>query len=272
MKQNLQLSLGFEVSVFIALYYLIFVGDCIVDVVVSQSLLTICVTCYTYGGKMSRIISQPLVNRFAESLTKGDVVELFRILEERYGTISKVCERVGIERRTFYHWREARQINVETKAKILQVALEEYPIDTLEFLARKSIWRTREALELLLELLRRLIVEEEDPEKVRMLIKKAEDIVKEFSTPVTEYLREEISAVMEASLSRGLKTELQPQRTEFSMNIDIKLSTSYISLFTATSISEKEIKSETMVIMDTATTTIKPRPQILQSSTESTQF
>jgi len=214
---------------------------------------------------MSGIISQQLVNRFAESLTKGDVVELFRILEERYGSISKVCERVGIERRTFYHWREARQINVETKVKILQVALEEYPIDTLEFLARKSMWRTREVLELLLEMLRRLIVEEEDPEKIRMLSKKAEEIVKEFSTPVTEYLREEISAVMEASLSRGLRIEFQPQRIEFGMNIDIRFYSSPASLFTTTSISEKGFKSKTMVVINTATTTIKPRSQILQN-------
>jgi len=41
-----------------------------------------------------------LAKHFAEMLTKGDVFELFRMLEQRYGTISKVCERIGIERRT----------------------------------------------------------------------------------------------------------------------------------------------------------------------------
>ena len=87
-----------------------------------------------------------LAKRFAEMLTKGDVMELFRMLEQRYGTISKVCERIGIERRTFYHWRYAKQINNETKAKVLRVALEEHPIDTLEFLARKSRGRTKEVL------------------------------------------------------------------------------------------------------------------------------
>jgi len=213
---------------------------------------------------MAGVVLQYLVNRFAEYLTKGDVVELFKILEERYGTISKVCERVGIERRTFYHWREARQINAETKAKILRAALDEFPVDTLEFLARKSMWRTREVLELLLELLRRLIAEEEDPEKVRTLAKRAEEIVKDFSTPVTEYLREEISAVVEAAQSRGVEMKLQPQREEFVMNIDIKFFGPHISLFTAASISEREFKLKAVEV-EASTTIIKPRPLVPQN-------
>ncbi len=151
-----------------------------------------------------------LARRFAEMLTKGDVMELFRMLEQRYGTISRVCERIGIERRTFYHWRYAKQINSETKAKVLRVALEEHPIDTLEFLARKSRGRTKEVLELLIEFLRRGIIEEEDPKRAEELAKRAEDIINEFSIPITEYLHHEIAGLIEAAHSRGFEMKIRP--------------------------------------------------------------
>ena len=149
-----------------------------------------------------------VAERFAEVLTKGDVVELFRMLEQRYGTVSGVCERVGIERRTFYNWRSARWVTGETKAKVLRVALEEYPVDTLEFLARKSMERARELLELLIEYLRRGIAEEEDMGKVEELARRAESIVREFSVPVTEYLRNMIYSLIEATYSRGFRIEV----------------------------------------------------------------
>lgn len=153
-------------------------------------------------------VFEHLAQRFAEILTKGDVMELFKMLERRYGTVSKVCEMVGIERRTFYHWQYAKQINSGTKAKVLRVALGKYPIDTLEFLARKSRDRTKELLEILIEFLRRGIVEEEDPKKAEELARRAEEIIGEFSVPVTEYLRHEIANLIEDSLSRGFRIEI----------------------------------------------------------------
>ena len=151
-----------------------------------------------------------LVKSFAEFLTKGDVFELFRTLEQRYGTISKACERIGIERRTFYHWRIARQINIETRIKVLKVALEEHPIDTLEFLARKSKGKTKEVLEYLLEFLRREILTEEEPKRLEDLTKKAREIIDEYSIPLIEYLRHEVDSLVEAVHSRGYELRIMP--------------------------------------------------------------
>jgi len=147
--------------------------------------------------------------RFAEVLTKGDVVELFRMLEQRYGSVSRVCERVGIERRTFYNWRVAKQVSGETKAKILRAALEEAPIDTLEFLARKLRDRLREVLELLIEFLRRELAEE-SPERVEEVVRRVERLLTEFSTPVTAYLHHEVARLVETARSRGLEIRVEP--------------------------------------------------------------
>jgi len=151
-----------------------------------------------------------LAKRFAEMLTKGDVIELFRMLEQRYGTKSEVCDKIGIERKTFYHWRDARQINAETKAKVLKAALEEHPIDVLGFLARKTRGRTKEILELLIEFLRREMLEEEDFKRTKELVKKAEEVLSEFSTPLTEYLRHEITDLIEDVYNRGFEIEIKP--------------------------------------------------------------
>ncbi len=151
-----------------------------------------------------------LARRFAEMLTKGDVLELFRMLEQRHGTISSVCERVGIERKTFYNWKYAKQISTETKFKVLKVALEEHPIDTLEFLARKSRERTKEILELLLELLYKEMLEEKDHVRAERTAKRAEEILNEFSIPITEYLRHGIAKLIKVAYNRGFNIRIRP--------------------------------------------------------------
>lgn len=144
-----------------------------------------------------------LVGRLAEALTKGDVFELFGLLEKRYKTVSKICERIGIERKTFYHWKNTRQINAETKVKALKAALEEHPIATLEFLAKKTKTMTKDVLAYLMVLLRQEILSEEDPEKLAELVKEAESIINEYSTSIIEYLRHEAGDLVEAVHSRG---------------------------------------------------------------------
>ncbi len=159
------------------------------------------------------IMFEHLAKRFADILTKGDVFELFRLLEQRYGSISRACEKIGIERKTFYHWKNAKQINFETKVKVLKVALEEHLIDTLEFLAGKSKKLTKEILEYLIEVLRREILTEDDRKKLNNLIKRAEEIVNEYSIPIIEYLRHELDGLVEAARNRGY--ELKIRETSF---------------------------------------------------------
>ena len=140
------------------------------------------------------IMAKYLVNLLADMLTKGDTYDLFKLLRERYNSISEICKRIGIERETFYHWRHAKQINIETKRKILSAVLDEYPVNTLEFLARKLRERSIGTLSLLFEVLCREIKAENDREKLRKLVKRSKGIIEEFSVPLTEYLNHEIYA------------------------------------------------------------------------------
>jgi len=69
-----------------------------------------------------------LADRYADCLTEGDIVELYRTLEERYG--------VGLG---------SAAVSDGNKVFLLEKALEEFPVDTLEFIARKMLWRTKES-------------------------------------------------------------------------------------------------------------------------------
>ena len=125
-------------------------------------------------------------------LTKGDVTQLFNMLRDKYGTIDEACKRIGIERKTFYNWRIVKQMNLSTKVKVLKTALDELPIETLGFLAKRSRDRTIEILSYLIEALYDTIVHENDPDRLRSLASKSEEVVEEFSVPLTNYLYHEI--------------------------------------------------------------------------------
>jgi hypothetical protein len=133
-----------------------------------------------------------LARRYSEMLTKGDVTQLFNMLRDKYGTIDEACKRIGIERKTFYNWRIVKQMNLSTKVKVLKTALDELPIETLGFLAKRSRDRTIEILSYLIEALYDTIVHENDPDRLRSLASKSEEVVEEFSVPLTNYLYHEI--------------------------------------------------------------------------------
>jgi len=141
-------------------------------------------------------MAEYIANRFAEILTKGDAYQLFNMLQEKYGTIASACERIGIERRTFYNWRNARQINIETKRKLLRVAIQEHPIETLKFLTLKAKERTTEISSHLIETLRRHIIEEENPEKLKTLITTTKTIINQLSTPIIENIHHEVENLL----------------------------------------------------------------------------
>ena len=172
---------------------------------------------------MVQSMSEDLARMFAGILTKGDVFELFKMLEQRYGTISETCARIGIERKTFYNWRNARQMSIGTKIKVLAAALEEHPINTLEFIAGRARGKTKEALEFLIEFLYREILMEEEPKRLEELAIKAREIIDEYSTPITEYLAHEIDNLREVVLSKGYRLETISTKPVVSLSVQMRI-------------------------------------------------
>jgi len=148
-------------------------------------------------------MSEYLAEKYAELLTKGDAMELFKLIENRFGTIKDACEAVGIERKTFYDWKKAvKEIKVKTKKKLLKFLLEEHPIDTLEFLTDRSAQRTIELLKLTLSTIYEHAIVSDREEFKRLSLKFA-NILRKYDEPLTHHIDVEISDMVMGFLRKS---------------------------------------------------------------------
>jgi len=189
------------------------------------------------------IMSEHTIKKYAEMLTKGDTYELFTVLQNKYGTIAETCEKIGIERKTFYNWKHARQINLNTKIKLLRLSLEEYPIDTLEFLAKKTKTRNIEVLSYLLEVIRRIILEENKKEKLAAFSTTISRIINEYSIPPIEYLNHELYHVLELMKKKGIGIyRKMPIKYEVKYEVEMKITKTITT--SATNLGEEETETK----------------------------
>jgi len=160
-----------------------------------------------------------LVEKMSEVLSKGDILELFKELEKVHGSVSKVCQLAGIERKTFYHWSKAREIKKETRVKIIRLALQSMPLKTLEFLIDKSLNLSIELLSTLFQFLFEKAVS--NPESTSVKYYNAfRRIYKKYDVSLIDPIRSEVHRLlkilerrfehksMEISISSELRIEL----------------------------------------------------------------
>ena len=102
----------------------------------------------------------------ADLLSKRDTLALVdEIIEACNGNVSKACELIGIERRTYYNWKERKDIkNIkpECKEKVLTTALMLNSVDTLDKLTAKAFSKTCDLLHLTLSTIHGKILASED--------------------------------------------------------------------------------------------------------------
>jgi len=150
-------------------------------------------------------MSKHLADKYAELLTKGDVIELFKLIENRFGTIKGACKAIGIERKTFYDWKKpVKEIKIETKRKLLNFLLKEHPIDVLEFLTDRSVKRSTELLKLTLSTIYEHAIES-DVMKFQVLTSRFIDVISKYDKPLTDYIETEISDMITSLLRKSEK-------------------------------------------------------------------
>jgi len=156
-----------------------------------------------------------LIEKYAVSLSKDDVIELFRVLEEAYGgNVSKVCRECGIQRKTRYDWARALNIKLSTKKRILKMAIETDPEETLSFLLSRSKEAAVELLSAYLShLYAKALVENIDPRSFIKVVKAMQKIQNEHSGLIWE-LEEEVGDMMShiRERARALRVSL-PEET-----------------------------------------------------------
>lgn len=89
-----------------------------------------------------------LLNRYSQSLSKYDVLSLFKQIKDCIGNMSAATKEIEITRKTVYDWEKSTEdIKASTKRKILQACLESNYYSTIEFLTRKTELEHREVLQ-----------------------------------------------------------------------------------------------------------------------------
>ena len=132
-----------------------------------------------------------LVKRFGREpvLVKGDVYELVKRLEQKYDAVPETLREAGVDPEMFRDWESARRVDPETRVKVLRALLEKYPIDVMEFMARKAFLLAKDVLEILVGDLTWKI--QELDEEAEELIRRADEILSTFSIPLTHFLGED---------------------------------------------------------------------------------
>ena len=158
-----------------------------------------------------------LAEHYADLLTKGDVMQLFRVLE-RTGSISEACRLAGIDRKTVYNWEKVREIRRETKVKVLAAALELSPKETLEFVADRAVERAAEVASHLLALTFELAMRAKSREEFEELYAEFHRLLDKYSRPLlkgAEYELNELQYLMKKRAARLGLTTFAPYITSF---------------------------------------------------------
>lgn len=133
-----------------------------------------------------------LAEHYADLLTKGDVMQLFRVLE-RTGSISEACRLAGIDRKTVYNWEKVKEVRRETKVKVLAAALELSPKETLEFVADRAVERAAEVASHLLALTFELAMRAKSREEFEKLYAEFHRLLKKYDRPLLEGMKYELN-------------------------------------------------------------------------------
>jgi len=138
-----------------------------------------------------------LVEKYAVSLSKDDVIELFGVLEEAYGgNISRACRECGIQRKTRYDWARVLNINLSTKKRILKMAVKTAPAKTFDFLLSRSEEAAVEMFSAYLShLYSKAMVENIDPRSFIKVVNALQKIQNEHSGLIW-HLEEEVGDMM----------------------------------------------------------------------------
>ncbi|WP_457549685.1 hypothetical protein [Archaeoglobus sp.] len=137
-------------------------------------------------------------------LSKRDVLALMNeIIEACEGNVSKACDLVGIERKTYYNWKEFAKsvkskwtIKPECKEKVLATALMLNPIDTLDKLTSKAFNKTCNLLYFTLSTIHGKILDSEDVKEKEKLIDELIKFIEKYDISPVERLSVEINDML----------------------------------------------------------------------------
>ena len=164
---------------------------------------------------------EDLAKKYSEILTKGEVMELFKLLEEE-GSLSKTCRLVGIDRRTVYDWSKVKEIRRKTKEKVLRVGLSLKPIEVAEFLADKTIEKAVDIVARLLIHVYERAMKSKEKEDFQKYYDKFLQLKDKYDKPITESIKPEIEELLRNLETRAGKWEIYTLETITPISFETK--------------------------------------------------
>lgn len=140
-----------------------------------------------------------LVDRYSQSLTKFDVIELFERLREAKGTITAATKEVDVTRKTVNDWdKSTDDVKTVTKRKILKASLKADPLGTMDYLVRKNAADYHEILERYINVAFKRILSLDDPVEFQESISSFEKYIKSYRGALFDIKTTPIEEMMDA--------------------------------------------------------------------------
>lgn len=145
-----------------------------------------------------------LAEKYAHMLTRSDIIQLFRRLEDTVGNRSQAARICGLERKTIYGWETTREIRSRTRERILAVLLENLTEETLEFLTQRSVESSTDVLRTYLSsIYERAMSEGTSDQEFSRLATKFDQIRQQYEGLLAGHLQSEISTMLRYTLARA---------------------------------------------------------------------
>lgn len=123
-----------------------------------------------------------LIDKYAGILNEEMAKELFTMLEKKYGTIKVAAEKCDLTRKSIYDWNSlSDEIKFKTKKKVLSVALQEFPLETLEKLLTRTKASSIDILQAFLSTLYQKAMKTKDKDEFLKWANTFEDYIKRYN-------------------------------------------------------------------------------------------
>jgi hypothetical protein len=162
-------------------------------------------------------LSSLVVEKYANLLTREDIVSLFGYLEKSVGNKVETARICGLERKTTYDWEKTREIRLDTKKKVLGASMRNLPEETFDFMTEKSVQASVDVLRTYLFALYERAMTERNPTGFLRFASKFEEKTQKYSGLIADYLEIEVGHMSgffpEKASELGVTFQPSPPRT-----------------------------------------------------------
>lgn len=152
----------------------------------------------------SSMSSSEYFGSYVELLNEEDLLNLFDIVRNGAGSLSKAAVECGIERKTIYDMmNEGKQARRKTKERILRAALKENTEKSIEIMLKKTINQTKEIYVSYLSLLYQKVMRVRSEAEFKNSASKFESIVELYTSSVLGNLPEDLASMTDEFIEKG---------------------------------------------------------------------